>query len=132
MESAFLFFSAFFFLGNLSAAPLLKQDIYVNIPTYKLILKEGDREILQVPCYVGKANTPTYVGKGYITDKRPEINFYYQIGERKGQRIEQSFLIPQNQWVTMPYDNIRGLGMSIDGHQQFPLESENGHNKAVE
>lgn len=124
MKTAYLFLLSFLFLNILSASPSdQKQEIYVNIPTYKLVLKEGGREILQVPCYVGKANTPTYTGKGYITDKRPEINFYYQIGEHKGKRIEQSFLIPEDRWISMPYDRMRGLGMNIDGHTSQVIHS---------
>ena len=108
----------------LNAANLkAEQRIEVNAPSYELKLYDGNTCITGFSVRVGKPGTPTPLGEGTIYEKRNDIRLFYLEGEKEGQRIEESFIVPKARFENVPYENMRALAMDFAGDKSKVIHS---------
>ncbi len=97
--------------------PPNNQLIVVDLSRRTLRLYYGDRLIKGYRVAIGKPETPTPVGKGYIRSKG-RIIFKYESGPRKGQ-IRKWSLLRNGKWVRIPYSKMFGLGITVPGYNPY-------------
>ena len=89
--------------------------ILVEIQKNSLKLFENGELKKEFPVRVGKKETPTPTGEGYIFEKREGAIFRYQDPPNKGKIIRWSSL-SDGRIIKVPYKKIRALGFRIKGH----------------
>ncbi len=111
-------------IGYLIVYPPILTAMPID-PNRKLLLVEIQKTSLKLfeygelrrefPIRVGKKQTPTPVGEGYIFEKRERAIFRYVDPPHKGQIIRWSRLT-DGRIIKVPYNKIRALGFRIKGY----------------
>jgi len=93
------------------------EYIYIKKSKFKLYYKD---KVFNIG--IGKPETPTPEGVGYIYEKRNKIIFRYKNGILKGQPIQ--FYTDENGFKhPMPYSKMRALGIKINGEKKYSIHS---------
>lgn len=87
--------------------------IVVEIENRKLKFYENEEMKKEFSVRVGKKETPTPVGEGYVFEKRERAIFRYHDPPNKGKIIRWSQL-SDGQRVLIPYEKIKALGFRIN------------------
>lgn len=106
-----------------SGNALAEKRIEVNIPSYNLRVYDGDNCVTGFPVRVGRPEAPTPIGQGEIYEKRRDISFFYLDGEKEGEKIEKSFIVPKARFEKMPYEKMRALAMDFHGDRSKVIHS---------
>lgn len=89
--------------------------ILVEIQKMSLKLFEDGKLKKEFSVRVGKKQTPTPIGQGYIFEKRERAIFRYLDPPHKGEIIHWSRLI-DGRVIKVPYNKIRALGFRVKGY----------------
>lgn len=102
--------------------------IKVDTGQKMLYLIIGEQIIKQYPIRIGKKESPTPIGEGYIYVKREMPIFRYKDPPDKGKIIRYS---KQNngEFIRVPYEKMRALGIRIKG---YPTDKFSIHSTTAE
>jgi len=110
----YLFLPHFVFADAVKSAD---QLILISISNRIIQFYENGELKKQYKIAVGKKQTPTPVGNGYIYKKRKQPVFrYVDEGPKKGEIIRWS-RIDNGKLVKIPYKKMRALAFRINGHK---------------